>query len=145
MEYFGLEHWTPSQKESRTHQWINLRNRLSQDCGSSGGIQLMLALRVKFWVPVHLILQEPVRNLFYMQAKVDLIEGRLMPKDWTNAAKLSALLCQSDGVRFNEASLSAKCPVRIKLEQQLIKEKNKDNKDPVLSFKKRRLSKQKSI
>lgn len=169
-EYFGLEHWVPNQKESRTHQWINLRNRLSYDGGSSSGIQLMLALRVKFWVPVHFILQENVRNIFYMQAKADLLEGRLFPKSWSNAAKLAALLCQADGLRFNEASLTSECPLKIKREQERLKScyqqqqlqllhnhqrlqhqqpganiKERKEKDYVLSFKKRRLSKQKSV
>lgn len=167
MEYFGLEHWVPNQKESRTHQWINLRNRLSCDGGSGSGIQLMLALRVKFWVPVHFILQESVRNLFYMQAKADLLEGRLCPKNWTNAAKLAALLCQADGLRFNNSSLKSECPLKIKKQQERLKRlqqqqqqqqlelqqqqqtgataKDRKEKDYVLSFKKRRLSKQKSV
>lgn len=155
MEYFGLEHWTPSQKESRTHQWINLRNRLSCDSGSGSGIQLMLALRVKFWVPVHFILQESARNLFYMQAKVDLLEGRLNARNWSNAAKLAALMCQADGLRFNEAALKTECPLKIKRQHELLRQQhlqqqqqaNKERKDKehVLSFKKRRLSKQKSV
>ncbi|KAM7343972.1 E3 ubiquitin-protein ligase defense repressor 1 [Cochliomyia hominivorax] len=168
MEYFGLEHWVPNQKESRTHQWINLRNRLSCDGGSGSGIQLMLALRVKFWVPVHSILQENVRNLFFMQAKADLLEGRLCAKNWSNAAKLAALLCQADGLRFNNASLKSECPLKIKREQERLKGlqqqqqhqqqqdflqqqqngtagKERKEKDHVLSFKKRRLSKQKSV
>ncbi|XP_016953238.1 E3 ubiquitin-protein ligase MYLIP [Drosophila biarmipes] len=157
MEYFGLEHWTPNQKESQTRQWINLRNRLSGDSGSSGsGIQLMLALRVKFWVPVHFILQESVRNLFYMQARRDLLEGRLTAPDWSGAAKLAALLCQADGLRFNESSLRADCPMRMRRElaqqqqqqqqaQQQRLEQQRKEKEHVLSFKKRRLSKQKSM
>ncbi|XP_002138459.3 E3 ubiquitin-protein ligase MYLIP [Drosophila pseudoobscura] len=157
MEYFGLEHWTPNQKETQTRQWINLRNRLSCDSGSSGsGIQLMLALRVKFWVPVHFILQESVRNLFYMQARRDLMEGRLSASDWSNAAKLAALLCQADGLRFNEAALRADCPMRMRRElaqqqlqqqqaQQQRLEQQRKEKEHVLSFKKRRLSKQKSM
>ncbi|XP_030372577.1 E3 ubiquitin-protein ligase MYLIP [Scaptodrosophila lebanonensis] len=157
MEYFGLEHWTPNQKESRTRQWINLRNRLSCDSGSSSsGIQLMLALRVKFWVPVHFILQESVRNLFYMQARVDLLEGRLSAHDWSNAAKLAALLCQADGLRFNEQSLQAECPMRMRREHERLRQqqqqqqqaqqlKERKEKDHVLSLKKRRLSKQKSV
>lgn len=151
MEYFGLEHWLPNQKETRPRQWINLRNRLTQDGSCSSGIQLMLALRVKFWVPVHFILQESVRNLFYMQAKVDLLEGRLNAKDWNNAAKLSALLCQADSIRFNDMSLKSKCPLRMKREQQeqllkLIQQQHKEKKekDYVFTLKKRRLSKQKS-
>ena len=173
MEYFGLEHWIPNQKESRTHQWINLRNRLSCDGGSGSGIQLMLALRVKFWVPVHFILQESVRNLFYMQAKSDLLNGLLNAKNWSVAAKLAALLCQADGLRFNETSVTAECPLKIKKEQEKLKcqqseqlaqqehihsqqqhyqqqphsssNKERKEKDHVLSFKKRRLSKQKSV
>lgn len=173
MEYFGLEHWVPNQKESRTHQWINLRNRLSCDGGSGSGIQLMLALRVKFWVPVHFILQESVRNLFYMQAKADLLNGRLNAKNWSVAAKLSALLCQADGLRFSETSVTSECPLKIKREQERLRcqqseqlaqqehihsqqqhyqqqphsssNKERKEKDHVLSFKKRRLSKQKSV
>ncbi|XP_068146493.1 E3 ubiquitin-protein ligase MYLIP isoform X1 [Drosophila tropicalis] len=164
MEYFGLEHWTPNQKESSTRQWINLRNRLSYDSGCSGssnGIPLMLALRVKFWVPVHYILQESVRNLFYMQANRDLLEGRLTVNDWSSAAKLAALLCQADGLRFNDSSLRAECPLRMRSElsaqQQLqqqqaqqaqqarLDQQQRKEKEHVLSFKKRRLSKQKSV
>lgn len=169
MEYFGLEHWVPNQKESRTHQWINLRNRLSCDGGSGSGIQLMLALRVKFWVPVHFILQESARNLFYMQAKADLLDGRLKTKNWSVAAKLAALLCQADGLRFNETSVTSECPLKIRKEQERLKSqqieqehmqsqqqhyqhqsnnssiKERKERDHVLSFKKRRLSKQKSV
>ncbi|XP_067628305.1 E3 ubiquitin-protein ligase MYLIP isoform X2 [Eurosta solidaginis] len=154
MEYFGLEYWTPNQEESRTRQWINLRNRLSCD-NSSSSIHLMLALRVKFWVPVHCLLQESVRNIFYMQARSDLLETRLQARDWTNAAKLSALLCQADGIRFNPQALQAKCPTPVRRnsngpggrndvggEQQ---NSHSTHKEYVLSFKKRRLSKQKSI
>ncbi|XP_061389140.1 E3 ubiquitin-protein ligase MYLIP [Musca vetustissima] len=163
MEYFGLEHWAPNQKESRTRQWINLRNRLSCDGTGGSGIPLMLALRVKFWVPVHFILQDSVRNLFYMQAKSDLLEGRLNARNWSNAAKLAAFLCQADGLIFNEATLKAECPLKMRREhekrlqeqqQQLLQQqqqqqqsaqKERKDRDHVLSFKKRRLSKQKSV
>ncbi|XP_036333933.1 E3 ubiquitin-protein ligase MYLIP isoform X2 [Rhagoletis pomonella] len=150
MEYFGLEYWTPNQEESRTRQWINLRNRLSCD-NSSSSIHLMLALRVKFWVPVHCLLQESVRNIFYMQARSDLLEKRLRAHDWNNAAKLAALLCQADGIRFNPLSLKAKCPTQARrgsggdvTAQQQHSHKERKDKEHVLSFKKRRLSKQKS-
>uniref|UniRef100_A0A0K8UPN1 E3 ubiquitin-protein ligase MYLIP n=1 Tax=Bactrocera latifrons TaxID=174628 RepID=A0A0K8UPN1_BACLA len=150
MEYFGLEYWTPGQEESRTRQWINLRNRLSCD-NSSSSIHLMLALRVKFWVPVHCLLQESVRNIFYMQARSDLLEQRLHARDWNNAAKLAALLCQADGLRFNPLALKAKCPTQMRrrsagdvAHQQQCQHKERKDKEHVLSFKKRRLSKQKS-
>lgn len=147
MEYFGLEHWNPHDKEPRTHQWINLRNRLTYD---SNGIHLMLALRVKFWVPVHFILQESVRNLFYMQAKSDLLGGRLNALDWKNAAKLAALLCQADGIRFNPDTLKSQdSSVKAYLQKSCThnnhNQKKKKEKEHVLYFKKRRLSKQKSI
>lgn len=146
MEYFGLEPWTPNQKESRSRQWYNLRNRLHTDSSSSSnGIHLMLALRVKFWVPVHNILQESVRDLFYMQARSDLLEGRLCAHDWSNAAKLAAMLCQADGLRFNEQALRAECPMRMLQQQQKLEEQRKEKHEHVLSFKKRRLSKQKSV
>ncbi|TDG50593.1 hypothetical protein AWZ03_002897 [Drosophila navojoa] len=145
MQYFGLEPWTPNQKESRTRQWYNLRNRLHGDSGSSNGDRLMLALRVKFWVPVHSILQESVRNLFYMQARRDLLEARLCAHDWSNAAKLAALLCQADGLRFNEQSLRAECPMRMRRElaQQQLAQQQQHKLEQ--QRKKRRLSKQKSV
>ncbi|CAD7012338.1 unnamed protein product [Ceratitis capitata] len=146
MEYFGLEYWTPNQEESRTRQWINLRNRLSCD-NSSSSIHLMLALRVKFWVPVHCLLQESVRNIFYMQARSDLLEKRLLARDWNNAAKLAALLCQADGIHFNPLAVNAKCPTQMRRgsagsdigQQQLAHGAHKERKDKehVLSFKKR--------
>lgn len=67
-----------------------------------------LALRVKFWVPVHLLLQESVRNLFYMEARQYLIENRMYAKDWANAITLAALLAQADGVHFNPDGLEEK-------------------------------------
>uniref|UniRef100_T1GKS0 FERM domain-containing protein n=1 Tax=Megaselia scalaris TaxID=36166 RepID=T1GKS0_MEGSC len=154
MEYFGFEYWSPNKRESRTHQWINLRNPLKTDSGSNpsgSSQQLMLSLRVKFWVPAYYILQDSVKELFYMQAKLDLIEGRLMANDWENAAKLSALLCQADGIRFNEASLKAPCPLKLKqIEEEKIREEiNKTSQQSqnhhYLALKKRRLSKQKSV
>ncbi|XP_055692547.1 E3 ubiquitin-protein ligase MYLIP [Lutzomyia longipalpis] len=87
--------------ESRNRQWINLRNPLGRH--SIDGNYHSLALRVKFWVPVHIILQENVRNLFYMQARQDLLENRLLATDWTNAALLAALMAQADGVKYKGA------------------------------------------
>lgn len=155
MEYFGFEYWAPNKRESRTHQWINLRNPLKTDSGSTpsgSSQQLMLSLKVKFWVPAYYILQDSVKELFYMQAKLDLIEGRLMANDWDNAARLSALLCQADGIRFNEQSLKASCPITLRLQEEdkAREERNKTTQPQshnhhYLALKKRRLSKQKSV
>uniref|UniRef100_A0A6B2E7B2 Putative e3 ubiquitin-protein ligase mylip n=1 Tax=Phlebotomus kandelakii TaxID=1109342 RepID=A0A6B2E7B2_9DIPT len=88
--------------ESRNRHWINLRNPLGRH--SIDGNYHNLALRVKFWVPVHIVLQESVRNLFYMQARQDLLENRLLASDWNNAALLAALLAQGDGVKHSDAT-----------------------------------------
>lgn len=85
---------TESESGSRVRQWLNLRNPLRTD-----GNFLNLALRVKFWVPVHLILQESARSLFYMEARQSLLENRLYASDWENAVKLAALMAHADGIR----------------------------------------------
>lgn len=71
------------------------------------GQQIELGLRVKFWVPAHLILQESVRNIFYMQARLDLLEGRLKAISWENAAQLGALLAQADEVKYDDTYVPA--------------------------------------
>lgn len=61
-DYFGLLYAnSPHDSHSIPHvkQWINLRNPLDKRHRGEGPI--MLELRVKFWVPSHLILQDSVR------------------------------------------------------------------------------------
>lgn len=105
-DYFGLL-YAPvpgaSSSLSNEKQWINLRNPLQRR--HSNDRTLLLELRVKFWVPGHLILQESVRDIFYSQARQKLFSGQLSANDWPNAAKLSALLAQADGVKFSAFSL----------------------------------------
>lgn len=93
----------------RVRQWLNLRNPI----GRCDGGFLSLALRVKFWVPVHLILQESVRNLFYMEARQELLENRIFASDWPNAIKLAALLAHGDGLRFNPECLEESSRAKI--------------------------------
>lgn len=88
---------------ARYYDWINLRNPLGHH--GNTGQPYSLAFRVKFWVPAHLILQESVRNIFYMQAKSDLLEGRLRATDWEFAARLGALLAQGDEIKFDRNAL----------------------------------------
>ncbi|XP_070493554.1 E3 ubiquitin-protein ligase MYLIP isoform X2 [Chironomus tepperi] len=66
----------------------------------------MLELRVKFWVPAHLILQENVREIFYMQARQMLMDKEIFPSDWKQAARFIALISQSEGVKFIPELLS---------------------------------------
>ncbi|XP_059607657.1 E3 ubiquitin-protein ligase MYLIP isoform X2 [Phlebotomus argentipes] len=97
---------SPVDGESRNRHWINLRNPLGRH--SIEGNLHSLALRVKFWVPVHIILQESVRNLFYMQARQDLLENRLLASNWSNAALLAALFAQADGVKYTEVAQASR-------------------------------------
>ncbi|XP_055317355.1 E3 ubiquitin-protein ligase MYLIP [Sitodiplosis mosellana] len=93
---------------TRYYEWINLRNPLGQH--GNTGQPYSLAFRVKFWVPAHLILQESVRNIFYMQAKSDLLDGRLQAPDWDSAARLAALLAQGDEIKFDQNALNCDDP-----------------------------------
>lgn len=109
-EYFGLVECNKDTNSAvngntnRYYDWINLRNPLGQH--GTAGQPYSLAFRVKFWVPAHLILQESVRNIFYMQARIDLLEGRLRADDWESAAKLGALLAQGDDLKFDPNALT---------------------------------------
>lgn len=109
-EYFGLVECHKennngmNSNQIRHHDWINLRNPLGQH--GTTGQPCSLSFRVKFWVPAHLILQDSVRNIFYMQARIDLLEGRLRATDWDNAAKLGALLAQGDEIKFDSNALT---------------------------------------
>lgn len=93
---------------ARYYEWINLRNPLGQH--GNTGQPYSLAFRVKFWVPAHLILQESVRNIFYMQAKCDLLDGRLRAPSWEFAAQLGALLAQGDEIMFDRNALNCEEP-----------------------------------
>lgn len=115
-EYFGLVECskngssfrceTDGNIQSRTTQyfnWINLRNPLGQH--KNTGQPYSLDFRVKFWVPPHLVIQDNVRNMFYMQAKSDLLNGRLRATSWQHSAELSALLAHADEVIFDSNTI----------------------------------------
>lgn len=136
-DYFGLLHCATNRDvDSKTKQWINLRNPLFRHTHERGPFHL--ALRVKFWVPAHLILQESARNLFYMQARSDLLEKRLVSLDWENSAKLGALLAQADEIKFNPVCLTETNVLPVILTRQ-----RSDSTDAV-KHERRRPSKRKS-
>lgn len=85
--------------ECSAKQWINLRNPLSLHANDRNH-PILLSLRVKFWVPAHLILQDSVKKLFYMQARQELLDGHISASSWENAAYISALLLQADGYLY---------------------------------------------
>ena len=55
-DYFGLTHQNGRNGDAL---WLNLRNRICQEV--SGGQPYRLELRVKFFVPAHMIQQEVTR------------------------------------------------------------------------------------
>ncbi|KAK7793034.1 hypothetical protein R5R35_004465 [Gryllus longicercus] len=89
-DYFGLKYHCAKGEEL----WLNLRNPIERQV--AGMPPYRFALRVKFWVPPHLLLQDSTRHQFYLNARLDLAEGRLRVTDAEAAAKLVALLVQAE-------------------------------------------------
>lgn len=109
-DYFGLIPVRDSDSvaevdECTAKQWINLRNPLGLHANDRSH-PILLSLRVKFWVPAHLILQDSVRRLFFMQARQELLDGHLVASSWANAAHISALLLQADGYNYDPNKVS---------------------------------------
>ncbi|XP_053693928.1 E3 ubiquitin-protein ligase MYLIP-A [Sabethes cyaneus] len=107
-DYFGLipvrDGDSVDVDECSARQWVNLRNPLSIHANDRNH-PIQLSLRVKFWVPAHLILQDSVRLLFYMQARQELLDQHISPSSWSNAAYISALLLQADGYKYDPAKV----------------------------------------
>ncbi|XP_022116281.1 E3 ubiquitin-protein ligase MYLIP [Pieris rapae] len=87
-DYFGLS----VSSGSGPGRWLNLRNPLDPHRIPGG----RLDLRVKFWVPPHLLINEQTRHIFYLHAKLDLIEGRLVVADQEVARRLIAYIAQAE-------------------------------------------------
>ncbi|KAL7033184.1 hypothetical protein ACKWTF_007498 [Chironomus riparius] len=128
-DYFGLL-YAPTPQDlhhntvpSNIKQWINLRNPLEKRHRDEG--HTMLELRVKFWVPAHLILQENVREIFYMQARQMLMDKEIFPSDWKQAAQFVALISQSEGVKFIPELLSENGQKIISYFDECLKQKTK--------------------
>lgn len=101
-DYFGLQFTTARKEEI----WLNLRNEIRQEIhghlfrpASTDGKPAAIhrfRLKAKFWVPPHLILQESTRHQFYLQARVELFEGRFTVVDLPSAVKICALVAQAE-------------------------------------------------
>ncbi|XP_023934298.1 E3 ubiquitin-protein ligase MYLIP [Bicyclus anynana] len=87
-DYFGLRVCSGS----GPGRWVNLRNHMDPHRIPSR----RLDLRVKFWVPPHLLINEPTRHQFYLHAKLDLIEGRLVVADQEVARRIIAYIAQAE-------------------------------------------------
>lgn len=71
MDYFGLKQTTAKGEEF----WLNLRNPIERQVL---GVQpFRFLLRVKFWVPPHLVLQPTTRHIMYTQMRQELLDGKL--------------------------------------------------------------------
>lgn len=92
-DYFGLKYENAKGEEL----WLNLRNPIDRQVNCHGHTSpLRLALRVKFWVPPHLLLQENTRHQFYLHARSDLIAKRLLVNDWDGVSRIIALIAQAE-------------------------------------------------
>ncbi|XP_076268855.1 E3 ubiquitin-protein ligase defense repressor 1 [Rhynchophorus ferrugineus] len=92
-DYFGLKY----ENQKGEELWLNLRNPIDRQVNCHGHTSpLRLGLRVKFWVPPHLLLQENTRHQFYLHAKADLIAKRLLANDWETASRIIALIAQAE-------------------------------------------------
>jgi E3 ubiquitin-protein ligase MYLIP len=96
VDYFGLIHETGRKGE---RLWLNLRNRVS--CELCGSQPYRLELRVKFFVPPHMIQQDVTRHNFYLNVCEAFISGRLHVPSRLLTAKLAAMIAH---VEIGEAS-----------------------------------------
>ncbi|XP_065332261.1 E3 ubiquitin-protein ligase MYLIP [Cloeon dipterum] len=89
-DYFGLKYLSPKGEEL----WLNLRNQIDRQVP---GPPYRFALRVKFWVPPHLVLHDATRRQFFLHARLELLEGRLrIPAECDTLARVIALLAQAE-------------------------------------------------
>ncbi|CAG2117768.1 unnamed protein product [Medioppia subpectinata] len=92
VDYFGLQYMG----QRGEMLWINMRNQIKQQTTGANTPPLRFQLKVKFFVPPHLLLQEVTRHQFYISIVQDLQEGRLRVNDKQLAIKLVALIAQSE-------------------------------------------------
>lgn len=101
LDYFGLQFRTLKGDEI----WLNLRNEIRQEMSahsfrSSADVLkppvLRFQLKVKFWVPPQLILQESTRHQFYLQARVELMNSYLVAQEIKSAIQVCALAAQAE-------------------------------------------------
>ncbi|XP_069676043.1 E3 ubiquitin-protein ligase MYLIP [Periplaneta americana] len=121
-DYFGLKYHGAKGEEL----WLNLRNPIERQV--VGLPPHRFALRVKFWVPPHLLLQDSTRHQFYLHARLDLLEGRLKINDWSVTAKLIALMVQAESGDFDP--LASPQPHNLYLEQGSQLGAGEDSKPP---------------
>lgn len=92
-DYFGLKY-----ENSRGEElWLNLRNPIDRQVNCHGHTTpIRFSLRVKFWIPPHLLLQDTTRHQFYLNAKQELIEKNFSVNNWETVAYMIALIAQAE-------------------------------------------------
>ncbi|GFT60561.1 e3 ubiquitin-protein ligase MYLIP [Nephila pilipes] len=87
-DYMGLQYVGPHGE----HLWLNLRNQIRRQL--PGPPPYRLQLRVKFFVPPHLILQDITRHYFYLDVRRAFIENRLRTSSTDLMCHLTSLIAQ---------------------------------------------------
>ncbi|XP_054711051.1 E3 ubiquitin-protein ligase MYLIP-like [Uloborus diversus] len=87
-DYMGLQYTGPRGEKL----WLNLRNQIRRQV--PGPPPYRLQLRVKFYVPPHLILQDSTRYHFYLDIRQSFIENNFHTLSSHQICKLAALLAQ---------------------------------------------------
>ncbi|CAL1290618.1 unnamed protein product [Larinioides sclopetarius] len=87
-DYMGLQYVGPH----GDNLWLNLRNQIRRQL--PGPPPYRLQLRMKFFVPPHLILQDITRHYFYLDVRRAFIENRLRASSTQQICHLTALIAQ---------------------------------------------------
>ncbi|XP_045461188.1 E3 ubiquitin-protein ligase MYLIP [Harmonia axyridis] len=95
-DYFGLKY-----ENSRGEElWLNLRNPIDRQVNCHA-VPLRFSLRVKFWIPPHLLLQDTTKHQFYLNAKHDLLDKSLLVDNWETVSYLIALIAQAEEIDYD--------------------------------------------
>ncbi|GIX76421.1 e3 ubiquitin-protein ligase MYLIP [Caerostris darwini] len=87
-DYMGLQYIGPHSE----NLWLNLRNQIRRQL--PGPPPYRLQLRVKFFVPPHLVLQDITRHYFYLDVRRAFIENRLRATSTHQMCHITALIAQ---------------------------------------------------
>ena len=68
VDYFGLQYLG----HRGEMLWINMRNQIKQQMTGANNPPFRFQLKVKFFVPPHLLLQEETRYVYYIRAPIPL-------------------------------------------------------------------------
>lgn len=99
-DYMGLQYTGPHGEKL----WLNMRNQIRRQM--AGPPPYRLHLRVKFFVPPHLLLQDVTRHFFFLDVKQDFVDGRLR-SDSMQLSRLAALIAQAELGDYDPSNLAS--------------------------------------